>query len=132
MEPPKEILGCKGREIEAAARFVKLIPYINDAQLFKDMPDLTCTCQEFLDLGQGDSEEHAILLCNFFNWIDQKIDSKSTSKTYTSYICYGESVPEGQAWYVMRRDTINNWVELWNPSTAQCFNFDRMENKKTK
>ena len=128
MKPPQEILDNKGKEIEAAARFVSLIPYVNDTQLFKDMPDLTCTCQEFLDLGQGDSEEHAILLCNFFNYID-----KNTQKNefYKSYICYGESVPEGQVWYVMRRDIINNWVELWNPSTAQCSNFDRTENKMT-
>lgn len=35
------------------------------------MPDLACTSQEFLDLGMGDSEEHAILLCNYFNFIDK-------------------------------------------------------------
>ena len=36
------------------------------------MPDMTCLSQEFLDLGMGDSEEHAILLCNFFNYIDRR------------------------------------------------------------
>jgi hypothetical protein len=31
-----------------------------------DMPDIWCTAQEFLDLQQGDSEEHAVLLANYF------------------------------------------------------------------
>jgi coiled-coil and C2 domain-containing protein 2A len=35
------------------------------------MPDLYCTSQEFLDLGAGGYEEHAILLCNYFNYIDK-------------------------------------------------------------
>jgi coiled-coil and C2 domain-containing protein 2A len=48
-----------------------MIPYIDDSKLFKDMPDLTCNSQEFLDLGMGDSEEHAILLANYFNFIDK-------------------------------------------------------------
>jgi coiled-coil and C2 domain-containing protein 2A len=58
------------KAVERAARFVSLIPFVDDTQLFKDMPDLTCTSQEFLDLGAGDSEEHAMLLCNYFNFID--------------------------------------------------------------
>jgi coiled-coil and C2 domain-containing protein 2A len=58
--------------IEKAARFVSLIPQIEDNQSFAgQLPDLWCTSQEFLDLGAGDVEEHAILLCNYFNFIDQ-------------------------------------------------------------
>ena len=51
-----------------------LIPYVDDTELFRDMPDLTCDCQEFLDLGMGDDEEHAILLCNYFNYIDRALN----------------------------------------------------------
>jgi coiled-coil and C2 domain-containing protein 2A len=29
--------------INKAARFVSLIPYVEDTTLFKDMPDITCT-----------------------------------------------------------------------------------------
>lgn len=73
IRPPDEIYKKEdNRAIERAARYVSLIPFIDDAQLFKDMPDLTCTCQEFLDLGAGDDEEHAILLCNYFNFIDKE------------------------------------------------------------
>jgi hypothetical protein len=28
---------------ERAARYISLIPYVEDTALFKDMPDLTCT-----------------------------------------------------------------------------------------
>lgn len=50
-----------------------MIPYIEDLNMFgKENPDLFCTSQEFFDLGGGDFEEHAILLANYFSYIDQK------------------------------------------------------------
>lgn len=94
------------------------------------MPDLTCTCQEFLDLGQGDSEEHAMLLCNYFNFIDrdqgnQRLNADAkTGNHYVSYIVYGDALPDGVCWYVLRRDCEKNFVELWNPMSAEVFNFD--------
>ena len=84
MQPPTEadagfpIWADDAKAIERAARFVSLIPFVDDTQLFKDMPDLTCTSQEFLDLGAGDSEEHAMLLCNYFNFIDQYQNRQKT------------------------------------------------------
>jgi len=45
------------------------------------MPDLACNSQEFLDLGMGDSEEHAILLCNYFNFIDFNCDRQNKDGT---------------------------------------------------
>ena len=36
-----------------------------DFDTFKFMADMYATCQEFLDIGAGDFEEHAILLANF-------------------------------------------------------------------
>lgn len=80
MRPPAELIppedlvaGSAGaaKAPEKAARYVSLIPWVGDAKLFEGMPDLTCLSQEFLDLGAGDSEEHAILLCNYFNYIDR-------------------------------------------------------------
>jgi coiled-coil and C2 domain-containing protein 2A len=43
--PPAKDVYTKGdfKAIERAARFVSLIPFIDDSQLFKDMPDLTCS-----------------------------------------------------------------------------------------
>jgi coiled-coil and C2 domain-containing protein 2A len=124
------------RAIERAARYVSLIPFIDDSHLFKDMPNLTCTAQEFLDLGAGDSEEHAMLLCNYFNFVDQDQGRQrgdkagKDGKNYQSYIVYGEAIPEGVTWYVLRRDCDQNHVELWNPNTAEVYNFDNQEKPK--
>jgi len=74
--PPPEVVDLERNKddayaIEKAARFVAMIPYMEDLRLFQDMPDLFCTSQEFFDLGAGDYEEHAILLANYFMYIDK-------------------------------------------------------------
>lgn len=70
LKPPTDLLdldrGPEPYALEKCARFVSMIPFINDLKHFKDLPDMYTNCQEFLDLGGGDSEEHAILLANFF------------------------------------------------------------------
>jgi coiled-coil and C2 domain-containing protein 2A len=97
---------------------------IEDSQAFNGaMPDLWCDSQEFLDLGAGDCEEHAILLCNYFNYIDDKQNRKHIK----SYVCLGLGYPEGKTAYVMRRDTNNNHVELWNPMRGEAYFFGREE-----
>jgi coiled-coil and C2 domain-containing protein 2A len=74
LAPPRE-LEVTGQNYNVAhervARFVSMIPFINDLNLFKGLPDIFTTCQEFLDLGGGDYEEHAILLANYFIYIDE-------------------------------------------------------------
>lgn len=87
------------------------------------MPELFCTSQEFLDLGAGDYEEHAILLCNFFNYID-KIQTKGKVQ---SYLVLGKGTPEGKTAYVLRRDIETNHVELWNPMKGESYFFGRKE-----
>jgi coiled-coil and C2 domain-containing protein 2A len=97
---------------------------IEDSQAFNGaMPDLWCDSQEFLDLGAGDCEEHAILLCNYFNYIDEKQNRKHIK----SYVCLGLGYPEGKTAYVMRRDTNSNHVELWNPMRGEAYFFGREE-----
>lgn len=70
LKPPKEVFDIDTPNelngIEKCARFVSMIPFLEDLKLFKDLPDMYATCQQFLDLGGGDHEEHAILLANFF------------------------------------------------------------------
>ena len=121
--------------IEKAARYVSLVPYLEDSTLFKDMPDLTCTSQQFLDLGMGDSEEHSMLLCNYFNFIDrdqgrQKMNPKDPAKKFdiNSYIIFGEAIPNGECWFVARIDmkeikSKDPSVELWNPMNGECYSF---------
>lgn len=103
---------------------MSLIPIIEDNQSFSgSLPDLWCTSQEFLDLGAGDVEEHAILLCNFFNFIDQdqgRVDIES-------YVVLGLGYPEGRTAYVMRRDKKSGHVELWNPMRGEAYFYGREE-----
>jgi coiled-coil and C2 domain-containing protein 2A len=79
-----------------------MIPFVEDLNMFTvtDMPDMFSTCQEFLDLGGGDYEEHAILLCNYF----KHIDNLQNPGVYESYVVFGEAMPMGDTVYVMRKN----------------------------
>ena len=46
-------------------------------------------CRFLLRSAQGDWEEHAILLCNFFHWLD---DGREDLE---SFIALGTGIPEG-------------------------------------
>ena len=116
-KPPKELLDLeRGTEIElnyaiqTIARFVSLIPFIEDNNSFEDMPDMWCTSQEFIDFNGGDYEEHAILLWNYFNYVDSILNKDKVK----SYIILGSAVPEGYTTYVLRRNLQNNHVEIWD------------------
>ena len=132
IKPPVEIVDLEnGKEdnfaIERVARFVSMIPFQDDISMFQNLPDTYTTCQEFLDLGAGDYEEHAILLANYFQYIDD-IQNKDM---YESFLVFGEAMPEGMTTYVMRKKkakTINNnttstSVELWQPLTGESYFF---------
>ena len=107
--------------IQSIVRYVSLVPFLADWSVFGgDNNDVWCTSQQFLDLGCGDWEEHAILLCNFFNYYDQ---SKRTGQQ--SYIVLGRGLPEGDTVYTLRMDPtlggIGSDVTLWNASTGRGY-----------
>ena len=108
MKPPFDMIDESS--YQKAARYVSLIPFKNDSQQFKDLPDIWCTSQQFLDLRAGDYEEHALLLCNYFNYIDEYLKKTNTK----SYIILGKGVPEGDTVYVLRRNIKDGDVEIWN------------------
>ena len=109
--------------IEKASRYVSLIPFIEENQTWEyaeEMPDCWDTDNQFLDLGFGDYEEHAVLLCNYFNYIDQK------QKTgCVSYLCLGDAHPEGSTVYVIRLTADYKEVEFWNAKTGDCYYFEK-------
>lgn len=101
-----------------------MIPFQDDISMFHNLPDTYTTCQEFLDLGAGDYEEHAILLANYF----QYIDNIQSPGIYESYIVFGEAMPEGMTTYVLRKkkndnNNTNTSVELWQPLTGESYFF---------
>ena len=109
--------------LEKATRYVALIPFLEENQTYdygEEMPDCWTTDNEFLDLGFGDYEEHAVLLCNYFNYIDQK------QKTgCVSYLCLGDAHPEGSTVYVIRLSEDYKEVEFWNAKTGDCYYFEK-------
>ena len=112
--------------IEKVARFVSMIPYIEDLRMFQDLPDLYSTSQEFFDLGGGDYEEHAILLANYFSYIDE-----AKKNGFKSFIVYGNGFPTSSLVYVMRKKSIeDSSFELWDPLTGQCYFFENENDKK--
>lgn len=111
---------------EKVARFVSLIPFLPDWETFVGdtgtalycergcaamltcacRTDLWCTSQEFLDLGYGDWEEHAVLLANYFMYLSQD--------RWETMLLLGQAIPEGDTIYVVRRFNISGKIELWN------------------
>ena len=109
--------------IEKASRYVSLIPFIEENQTWEyaeEMPDCWDTDNQFLDLGFGDYEEHAVLLCNYFNYIDQKQNTGCVS-----YLCLGDAHPEGSTVYVIRLSADYKEVEFWNAKTGDCYYFEK-------
>ena len=109
--------------IEKASRYVSLIPFIEENQTWEyaeEMPDCWTTDKEFLDLGFGDYEEHAVLLCNYFNYIDQKQNTGCVS-----YLCLGDAHPEGSTVYVIRLSQDYKEVEFWNAKSGDCYYFEK-------
>jgi len=123
-KPPESIVNLVARPnnevaIESVARYISLMPFLADTQAFNELPDMWCTSQEFMDMGAGDYEEHAMILCNFFNYIDRE----QKRDTFESYLAIGKGIPEGFTCYTLRRDKATNHVEIWNPVTGECYFF---------
>jgi coiled-coil and C2 domain-containing protein 2A len=84
--------------------------------------DVWCTSAEFIDIGAGDWEEHATLLCNFFLHLFSLQDRGSKKK---AYIVWGTGIPEGDTVYCMTVDEAPPGEEpevlLWNASKGSRF-----------
>ncbi|EEQ99065.1 hypothetical protein Pmar_PMAR019710 [Perkinsus marinus ATCC 50983] len=78
LTPPGEVTSLDDpHAIERSARFVSMIPFLTDDQIFASLSggaklnlDVWCTPQNFIDIRAGDWEEHATLLCCYFKKID--------------------------------------------------------------
>ncbi|KAL3674077.1 hypothetical protein V7S43_000027 [Phytophthora oleae] len=106
--PPLEL---QSASIQSLVRYVSLIPFLDDWLAFDGDKDVWSTSQEFLNMGAGDHEEHAVLLANYFMWYDRRYRD-GAKKPSKSYLVIGHAVPEGNIVYVFRRGV------LWNASTG--------------
>lgn len=134
-KPPAHIDPADPFAIEAAARYVCLIPFLRDNDMFPSVEDLWCSDQEFLNIRAGDWEEHCILLCNYFNYIDRY--RKETVPGYSdtniqSYCVLCDLALEGEAMMVLRRDLTTGHCEFWNASSGDCFFIPLIQMQKVK
>ena len=98
---------------EKIARFVSMVPFLDDWNAFVDCDDLFCTSQEFLDICAGDWEEHAILLRNYLEHVDTRRQH---------YLVAGTGIPEGETFYVLSVDPNSARDHIiWNASTGEGF-----------
>jgi len=58
--------------MRACIHLVSTVPFMPDAQSFIGDLDLWCTAKQFLDIGAGDEEEHAVLLYNYLYYLSMR------------------------------------------------------------
>ncbi|XP_002731758.1 coiled-coil and C2 domain-containing protein 2A-like, partial [Saccoglossus kowalevskii] len=112
LKPPDEVLNMESnplKQAEAIARFVSLIPSVSDSVEFPGMCDIWSTCDQFLQMLQGDEEEHAVLLCNYFLHIGKK-----------TWLLVGSAIPEGATTYVLTKENDTTFL-IWNASTGEHY-----------
>ncbi|ETK73497.1 hypothetical protein F441_19992 [Phytophthora nicotianae CJ01A1] len=108
--PPVEL---QSASLPTLVRYVSLIPFLDDWLAFDGDKDVWSTTQEFLNMGAGDHEEHAVLLANYFMWYERRHQRKNgEQKSSKTYLVLGHAVPEGNIVYVLHCGV------LWNASTG--------------
>jgi coiled-coil and C2 domain-containing protein 2A len=110
-----------GMTLNMYPRFVSMVPFEEDWQQTGGAQDVWCTADEFLTLGAGDWEEHALLLCNYF----KHYESTTLAQGWHTYVAIGHGIPEGKTAYVLRiheQDGIIDQELVWNPVTGECYN----------
>jgi coiled-coil and C2 domain-containing protein 2A len=112
LKPPEDFLvnfNVTADIMQRLARFVSLIPELPDSVALPGVCDIWCTCDQFLDMLLGGEEEHAVLLCNYFLYLEKR-----------AAILLGYGIPEGSTAYVIvfeyGRDPI-----VFNASTGEQF-----------
>eukprot|EP00002_Diphylleia_rotans_P016097 TRINITY_DN3128_c0_g1_i10.p1 TRINITY_DN3128_c0_g1~~TRINITY_DN3128_c0_g1_i10.p1 ORF type:complete len:1686 (+),score=344.27 TRINITY_DN3128_c0_g1_i10:64-5121(+) len=107
---------------DKALRFVSLIPFMEDSVAFTGQGDCWNISEHFLEMGHGDYEEHAVLLCNYLLHLGLE-----------AFVVIGQAIPEGDTAYVMTRDKIGTAenmttkVTFWNASAGM--KYDQSDDK---
>ncbi|CAM9591141.1 unnamed protein product, partial [Pylaiella littoralis] len=116
------------------AHYVRLLPYLEDWQMFEGVGDMWCTSQQFLEILAGDDEEHAIMLHNYILHLimakegitgaNRRPPGRTGLRTEV-YIVSGRAVPEGDTTYVMIQELTRygeiRTTAIWKPSTGEGF-----------
>uniref|UniRef100_A0A915A4V3 CEP76/DRC7 peptidase-like domain-containing protein n=1 Tax=Parascaris univalens TaxID=6257 RepID=A0A915A4V3_PARUN len=100
------------RTLEVACRIVSYVPFIADPNAFADLPDVLTSADQFLAIGCGNEEEHAVLLCCWLLHLN-----------ITAYLLLGSALREGpSAAYVLA--FVNTKMMILNPTDGHCYTSD--------
>ncbi|KAM6441989.1 protein CC2D2B [Liasis olivaceus] len=112
LNPPQLLLDMYPEDPNSTSdlilRFVSLIPCIADTVDENNDVDVWMTSEHCIELGVGNKEEHAVLLCNYLLYIGKK-----------AWVLLGTSVLEGKVAYVATQE--NGEYFLWNPLSGHCY-----------
>ncbi|XP_032087591.1 protein CC2D2B [Thamnophis elegans] len=112
LNPPQLLLDMYPKDPNSTSdlisRFVSLIPCIADTVDENNDVDVWMTSEHCIELGVGNKEEHAVLLCNYLLYIGKK-----------AWVLLGTSVLEGKVAYVATQE--NGEYFLWNPLSGHCY-----------
>eukprot|EP00750_Incisomonas_marina_P019918 INCI3652.1.p1 GENE.INCI3652.1~~INCI3652.1.p1 ORF type:complete len:1755 (+),score=364.46 INCI3652.1:316-5580(+) len=101
----------------ALAHYVSLVPFIEDAMIFDGKMDVWTSSSDLLYLRAGDWEEHAVLLCNYFLYLESELGLGSSE----TYCCLGRAVPDGDVVFVLQRDSKEDPFTVWNPRNGHSY-----------
>lgn len=100
--------------VEHAVRFVSLLPCIPRAAVLGGQADIWSHPYQVFEVGAGDYDEHAILLCCYLKTLGR-----------ISYVVLGHGIPEGRTAYValIYDNFVNGTVQvtLINPVTGKFY-----------
>uniref|UniRef100_H3BVM0 Coiled-coil and C2 domain containing 2A n=1 Tax=Tetraodon nigroviridis TaxID=99883 RepID=H3BVM0_TETNG len=110
LNPPKMLLAglSSNSQYAMVAHYVSLIPSLPDRGLFSASCELWSTCDQFLTHLAGDKADHAVLLCNYFLFLNKK-----------AWLIIGSAIPEGPTTYVLTYE--DGQYLMWNPRSGQSY-----------
>eukprot|EP01138_Halocafeteria_seosinensis_P010691 gb/GECG01010918.1/.p1 GENE.gb/GECG01010918.1/~~gb/GECG01010918.1/.p1 ORF type:complete len:1826 (+),score=230.35 gb/GECG01010918.1/:1-5478(+) len=101
---------------EQCVRFVSMIPFLGDFDLFGRNADVWATSAQTLEMGAADWEEHAILLHNYILGLDT-----GRNENWKTYLALGKTVLHGEATYVARVNLSANEMLLIDPLSGIAY-----------
>ncbi|VDN11563.1 unnamed protein product [Dibothriocephalus latus] len=117
------------------ARYVSLIPFFSDSVAFHGLTDVWCSSEQFLKMLCGDYEEHAVLLANYFLFLDAKlaeaagdVEVKMDETIPNVILCVGKAVPDDtklnclsfQIWANVQEKE-EPWEVNWDLTNHKCW-----------
>jgi len=102
-------------------RIVSVIPHVEDwVASSGQLDNVWCTSHQFLHICAGSTEEHAVLLCNYFLWLKQE-----GQQVRDAWVIIGRAHPQGATHWVLTKDLDQDRGILWDPTNGVRYDLDQ-------